>query len=179
MFAGIKRWWSRRCLLRLKKTSRGVRLLRRLSSYSSFLFLFDAEDQRACEYIKNFAQELLRCGKKVQICTYAEAKELPQHLRGVSHATILRPIDLNWYERPVSERYLEIVHTPYDLLLDFTHEAAMPLLWLCTNSLARIKVGFNEQPLLEYDLLIAAGIRSSTRERIELLQTYLGEGLSE
>lgn len=179
MFAGIKRWWSRKRLLRFKKASRGVRTLRRLSSCTTFLFLFDAEDQRACEQISAFAQELLRHGKRVMICSYSDAKELSLHLRGMQHTTILRPTDLNWYERPISERFLTMVNTPYDLLLDFTHEPAMPLLWLCATSQACIKVGFAPQPPLEYDLLIAAGERSSTRERLELLQQYLSEGLQE
>ncbi|MFC2347381.1 MAG: DUF6913 domain-containing protein [Bacteroides sp.] len=179
MFAGIKRWWSRKRLLRFKRISRGVRTLRRLSSCTTFLFLFDAEDQQACEQINSFARELLRHGKQVMICSYSDAKELSLHLRGMQNATILRPTDLNWYERPVSERFLTMVNTPYDLLLDFTHEPAMPLLWLCATSQASIKVGFAPQPPLEYDLLIAAGERSSTRERLELLQQYLGEGLQE
>lgn len=179
MFKGIKRWWSKKRLLRYKTTSRGVRPLRRLESCSTFLFLFDAEDQRACEQIAAFAQELIRHGKRVMICTYSEANELSLHLRGMLNSTVLRPVDLNWYERPISERSVTIATTPYDFLFDFTHEPAMPLLWLYVTSLASIKVGFAPHPLLKYDLLIGAGERSSTRERLELLQQYLGADLQE
>jgi len=180
MLAGIKRWWSKKLLQHIKQKGRGVRTLRRLASYDSFLFLFDAEDQKAIEQIYRFSQELLRLGKEVQICTYSDAKQRPFYLQDLRNTTILCPEDLNWYERPVSERFLTITHTPFDLLLDLTHAPAMPLLWLFVSSQASIKVGFAAQASLrEYDLLIAAGERSSTRERLELLQQYLGDGIQE
>ncbi len=179
MFTGLKRWWSFKRLAHLSPVKRGARTLRRWASYNSFLLLLDPEDQRASENIQLFVAELKKQGKQVDVCTYSDAKELPPHLKVLNYMTIFRPIDVNWYERPTSERMLYIARLSVDLLIDFTHDASMPLRWMCGLSAASLKVGFYPNPGVAYDFTIEAGDRSSTRERIELLKQYLGEGLKE
>ncbi len=179
MLASIARWWSKKRLAKLKVARGADRTLRRLSSYNTFLILLDPEDIRAGEQINQLVKELKEQRKRVEVCTYSGAKEVPAHLRASSAYLVLRPIDVNWYERPVSERALRIMAMANDILLDFTHEPPIPVQWLAVGSKASIKVGFAQQAFIQYDLLIAAGERSSTRERIELLWHYLGEDLQE
>ena len=179
MFTGLKRWWSFKRLAHQPPAKRGARSLRRWSSYNSFLLFLDPEDERASEHLQHFVAELKKQGKQVDVCTYSNAKELPPHLKVLNYMTIFRLLDVNWYERPVSERSLDISRLSVDLLIDFTHESSMPLRWLCQLSLASVKVGFYPNPGVAYDFTIEAGERSSTRERIELLKQYLCAGLQE
>ncbi|MGP1363453.1 MAG: DUF6913 domain-containing protein [Bacteroides sp.] len=179
MFAGLKRWWSKKRLRGLPIAKRGLRPLRPLASCMNFLILLDPEDVRACEQIDLFVQELKKEHKRFDVCTCSIAKEIPRHLREHNYIMVLHSLDLNWYARPISERTQWITRNTYDLLVDLTHEESLPLLWITELSIASIKVGFEERSGVRYDLLIASGARSSTRERIELLHQYLGDGLSE
>lgn len=179
MFTGLKRWWSFKRLAHQPPARRGARQLRRWSSCQSFLLLLDPMDVRASEQLQHFVAELKKQGKRVDVCTYSDAKELPAHLKVLNYMTIFRPLDVNWYERPVSERALYIANLAADLLIDFTHNSSMPLRWLCHLSHASVKVGFYPNAGVAYDFTIEAGEGSSTRERIELLKQYLGEGLTE
>lgn len=101
----------------------------------------------------NWAEELRREGKEVELLGYVRKKET-QPKEGIQ---TLRKSDINWAKVPVSEGARHFAHTRFDLLISCTNHPNATLEFISRISLSRWRVGpFDPLKTDCYDLMVQA-----------------------
>lgn len=138
--------------------------------------LFEAKSESDFILVKQYRKHLQsEFGiKTVNAFGWIQAKVLPDYATLHRGFIFINPENVNWYCKPNSDDYKEFVLTQFDILIDLTFEAVLPLRFTLKNSIAKMKVGrFHPEDYKYYDLTLNLKEKTLLDEYIRQADKYL------
>jgi hypothetical protein len=169
MLEKIRSALFKKYLRRSLATHKRQRKSHTLESARTVAIVFDATNEKHKEETLEFVRNLEKKGKKVHILGYVKVKQAPTGL----------PFDfffqkeLDWFERPKSEKALAFVKEKTDLLICLNPDDQAPLAWLAAHSQAAMKIGFITEYPNDFDMILEIPAEKGIRYFTEQLHVYL------
>lgn len=105
---------------------------------------------------------------------WVESKQLPDYAALHRGFSFINHAHVNWYSKPFGEDYKEFISTPFDILIDLSIEAIIPLRFVLKKSIARMKVGrYHEKDYKYYDLTFNLRENALLDEYLKQTDKYL------
>jgi hypothetical protein len=142
----------RKKILRLKrKKFRG-----NISDAKRIAIVWDAQRASDFNILSQFHQKMSERNIEVRIIGYYPEKDLPDKITAVRYLTCLKPQDLNFAFRPVSEEASNFINSYFDILIDTNFNRVFPLEYISSLSAAGFKVGIFDNGYADspFDLMI-------------------------
>jgi hypothetical protein len=156
-------------MVRWKNKNEKRRMPCSLKSAKKIGILFPAGNIKANDVVLAFAQQLKAGMKDVQLLGYLEKREFGF----VYPFPFITRKDLNWFGKPVDKNSGYFMHSPFDLIINFSTEACAPLDYISAISHSQFRVCFNAgADMKNYDLILIPG-NADIHSRIKNLHTYL------
>ena len=112
--------------------------------------------------------------QNVDALGWIDSKKLPDYATLHRGFSFLNKTNVNWYCKPFGEDYKEFISTPFDILIDLTFEAIIPLRFALKKSVARMKVGrYHPNDYKLYDLTFNLEGNALLDEYIKQTDKYL------
>lgn len=84
---------------------------------------------------------------------WIDSKILPDYATLHRGFSFINKTNVNWYCKPFGDEFNEFISSPFDILIDLTFDAIIPLRFALKKSVARMKVGrYHENDYKLYDL---------------------------
>lgn len=155
----------RRTLATLKR----IRKSHTLESARTIGILFDATLEKNKQETIEFARNLEKKGKKVQLLGYVKVKQAPT---GLSFDFFFQK-ELDWIGTPKNEKALAFAKEKFDLLICLNPADEAPLAWLAIHSEAAMKTGFITEYPNDFDMILEIPAEKGIRYFTEQLHLYL------
>lgn len=169
MFAALRNAIARKKLRRSVAEKSRRRRIHTLNSARSIGLLFDANQERNCRELLDFAKNLEKKGKKVSLLGFiSDAKTA-----GEPAFPFFTAKDMQWDGTPKSEKALEFSRQSFDLLLSFNPAELLPLALTAVQSPAGMKIGFVTELPNDFDMLLEVPADKGLRFFVEQLDLYL------
>ena len=105
---------------------------------------------------------------------WIDSKHLPDYAALHRGFSFINHSNVNWYSKPFGEDYKEFISTPFDILIDLTFEAIIPLRFALKKSIARMKVGrYHSNDYKLYDLTFNLKENALLDEYLKQTDKYL------
>ena len=105
---------------------------------------------------------------------WIDSKRLPDYAALHRGFSFINHSNVNWYSKPFGEDYKEFISTPFDILIDLTFEAIIPLRYALKKSVARMKVGrYHSNDYKLYDLTFNLRENALLDEYLKQTDKYL------
>ena len=105
---------------------------------------------------------------------WIESKQLPDYAALHRGFSFINTANVNWYSKPFGEDYKEFISKPFDILIDLTFEAIIPLRYALKKSMARMKVGrYHSNDYKLYDLTFNLSENALLDEYLKQTDKYL------
>jgi len=112
--------------------------------------------------------------QNVNALGWIDSKTLPDYATIQRGFSFLNQTNINWYCKPFGEDYKEFISTPFDILIDLTFDAIIPLRFALKKSVARMKVGrYHSDDYKLYDLTFNLKGNAMLDEYIKQTDKYL------
>lgn len=127
-----------------------------INSAKKIGIIWDASKPDEFAVLTQFHQKMSERNIDVQILGYYPGKDIPDRITAIRYLTCLKPVDLNFFYRPVSAEATRFITTPFDILFDTNFRNIFPLQYISCLSAAGLKVGIfeNEYDASPFDLMI-------------------------
>ena len=138
--------------------------------------LFEAKSESDFILVKQYRKHLQsEFGiKTVNAFGWIDAKVLPDYATLHRGFIFINQENVNWYCKPNSDDYKEFVLTQFDILIDLTFEAVLPLRFTLKNAIAKMKVGrYHAEDYKLYDLTLNLKENALLDEYIRQTDKYL------
>jgi len=133
--------------------------------------LFDVPDYNQ---VMEFVTQLQHDHKEVKALGFVQHKNLINRFLPKLSYDFFSLNNINWYNKPVSDRVQDFISREFDLLIDLTLNEHLPLKYIIGLSKARCKVGrFSNENARYYDLMIKIQPMTAWREYISQVKHYL------
>ena len=175
VFKGIKEKFGNYFLEKEREGNR-ITETRNFELATSVGIIFSAESESDFILVKQYRKHLQsKFGiKDVNAIGWMNLKELPDYTSLNRGITFLKQSDVNWYFKPQGEEYKEFISTPFDILIDLTFDAILPLRFILKKSVAKMKVGqFSEEDYKLYDVTFNLKENALLDEYIRQTDKYL------
>ncbi|MCC6283620.1 MAG: hypothetical protein IT262_23645 [Saprospiraceae bacterium] len=156
-------------LRRALATHKRQRKSHTLESARTIGILFDATQEKHKQETLEFARNLEKKGKKVQLLGYLKVKQPPT---GLSFDFFIQK-ELDWIGTPKSEKALAFVKEKMDLLIGLNPDDQAPLAWLAAHAQAAMKIGFITEYPNDFDMILEIPAEKGIRYFTEQLHLYL------
>ena len=156
-------------LRRALSTHKRQRKSHTLESARTVNILFDATLEKHKDETLEFARNLEKKGKKVQLLAYVKVKQPPTNLA----FDFFFQKELTWTGIPKSAKALAFIGEKPDLLLCFNPADEAPLAWLSAQSQAAMKIGFVTDYANDFDMILEIPAEKGIRYFTEQLHQYL------
>lgn len=103
--------------------------------------LWDASRPDEFAVLTQVHQKMAERNIEVQILGFYPGKEIPDRITAIRYLTCLKPPDLNFFYRPVSDEAVRFMNTKFDILFDTNFKNIFPLQYISCLSAAGLKVG--------------------------------------
>jgi len=145
-----------------------------LEQAKSVCILYSPENSKDAEVVTQWGAVI---GEKQKQVTIVEFQPSPQPVHDPEtnmNRHIFTIKDCNCYGKPRTQIVQSIINEPYDLLIDLTLTAVLPVKFIAGLSRATCKVGqYQEVQYPFYDLFIRVNTGTSLNEHINQINHYL------
>ena len=156
-------------LRRTLAAQKRVRKSHTLESARTIGILFDATLEKNKQETLEFARNLEKKGKKVQLLGYVKVRQAPT---GLSFDFFFQK-ELDWIGTPKNEKALAFAKEKFDLLICLNPADEAPLAWLSSHSQAAMKTGFITEYPNDFDMILEIPAEKGIRYFTEQLHLYL------
>jgi hypothetical protein len=170
MLQKFRLYFFRRSLLNLLRSGQVRREPKDFRSAATVGILFDGTDEGDRRAVLEYADELVRGGKKVELMGFVNDPK-PKEEPPFPH---FFPKDLDWFFRPKKDAALAFAEKAFDVLICAHLTDHRPLEYLAAKSNAHLRVGrYREDRTHCYDLMIDGGdgdLKSLVRQMDQYLK---------
>ncbi len=155
------------------KTNKRLKEVCNLDSAKSIGILYEATTESQLELIKPFVDYFFNLKKDVKALGYVNSRELSfLHTPKLQYDFFYQK-DLNWYYRPQNYIIDNFVKKDYDILINLCDNNCLPIKYLVASSIARFKIGIDEEDNQIYDLMISLDEDNSIIRLMHEIKYYL------
>lgn len=169
MFEKLRSALFKKSLRRELATHKRQRKSHTLESARTIGIIFDATQEKHKQETLEFARNLEKKGKKVQLLAYVKTKVAPT---GLDFDFFFQK-ELDWIGTPKSEKALAMVKEKPDLLLCLNPADEAPLAWVAAHAQAAMKIGFPSDYPNDFDMILEIPAEKGIRYFTEQLHLYL------
>ncbi len=132
--------------------------------------LFFADNIHNNDIVLAFSQKLKDTGKVVKLLGYMPKREFGY----VYPFPFITDKEVNWYGKPGGSSAETIIHSSFDLLINFHTEECLPFEYLYATASAKFRVGFrSDADIANYDLILIPKENKEISNLIQNLENYL------
>lgn len=165
-------------LLFRKKKLRFKRLLQGMSYGETRSVLIVAEYSKAedLDNIYRIGTRLTFDNKDFLMFLWSEQKKEKIPFPDSQHYLLIGPDDFTFLKTPKKgNRFCSLLSKPYDLFMDLTRNAELPLLWIAEFNRAKIKIGFEKfsEPVFDVNIKDTYSSDLTSEEIFRIFVQYL------
>jgi hypothetical protein len=136
--------------------------------------IYRADNTEDEENVMKYSEILRGRGKNVTTLGFFNAKEPAKNINESADRQYFAIKDTNWYFKPFSSYFETFMNEDFDLLLDFDIYWQLSLLFICSQSAAKCKVGrYSEKFARMFDVMIETEDNKNLEYFIKNTDTYL------
>jgi len=136
--------------------------------------IYNATDEAKYPVVCDFVKYLQEKDKTVKALGFLNYKIVPHYCFPKLCYDYFTRKDLNWFLKPGNAFVNDFINNPFDLLIDLNLENNFPLLYVCSLSRAKYKVGkYSDENKALYDFMINEGDSVALEEYINHVVHYL------
>ena len=140
-----------------------------LDQAKSIGILFDGSKPEDRELVLNYAKKLKGQGKKVKLMAYFDS-DLKSENFTYWH---FNKKQVDWALRPKTKEAEDFAQRPFDLLINLSRNAIIPLEYIAALSKARFRVGPSTEKTFCYDLMIEHDSKQDLKVFLQQVVHYL------
>ncbi len=156
----------------LKKNSRVKRsaFYSNISLIKTIGIVWDSSEPEEFPYLSAFYQRLHERNIDVRVIGYYPYKALPDKYTAIRYLSCIRREEVNFFYIPVTSEALEFIESRFDILIDINFKKVLPLHYISSLSMARLKIGLYEGDEISdsFDLMMEM-------QKPVNIETYLNE----
>lgn len=174
MLESLREKWGYRALRRAQRKERAARELMPLDAVRHLQLLIPSTDTERFETAVELGRQLATPRRRVQVFSVCLDKHPADRLLMREGVILFTRPNISWLYKPLEPQVYDISSPRPDLLINFSQQLNLSLLWLTYLSRASVKIGFNElesHPL--YDITFAMAMHTSVTDQFNVLQQYL------
>jgi hypothetical protein len=157
-------------LLKAKRPLDIIRTPLSLKKAKTIGILFDATDSENNDRVVAFAQQLKHENKEIQLLGYVEKRDPYQKYP----FPFISSKETSWYGKPGGGTAGYFMRSAFDLLINFSPTACLPLDYISALSPSKFRVGFNAKAdINDYDLILISNENGDISRLIRNLENYL------
>lgn len=175
MLQSLREKWGYRALRRAKREERSARKLLPLDAVRHVQILIPSASIERFEMAVELGRQLAASPRRrVQVFSVCLDKHPDDRLLMREGVVLFTRPNVSWLYKPLEPQLYDVSAPRPDLLIDFSQQPNLTLLWLAYFSRANIKIGFCQlESLPLYDITFAMAMHTGVIDQFNVLQQYL------